>query len=118
MEEKERAEKVSPVAMAVQRAEAAYKTPSMQDLIWNFDGPPKYLNQRDAPLEIPVEVVRKLFNVMDTDLDDAISLDELQRYITKCKLPIEKEVTEAMYFDAINTRAKPDDGSGLLMEEI
>ena len=54
----------------------------MSELMYGFDGPPKYLNQRDAPLEIPVEVVRKLFNAMDVDLDDAINLEELKAYIT------------------------------------
>lgn len=86
--------------------------------MYGFDGPPKYLNQRDAPLEIPVEVVRKLFNAMDVDLDDAINLEELKAYITRAKLPIEEEIVEAMYYDSIAARGKHDDGSGLLMEEI
>ena len=53
----------------------------MNDIKRNFHGPPKYLNQRDAPLEIPVEIVKALFVAIDQDLDDRISLDELSDYI-------------------------------------
>jgi hypothetical protein len=31
----------------------------------DYDGPPKYLNQRDSPLEIPPEVVKNLFLAVD-----------------------------------------------------
>jgi hypothetical protein len=55
---------------------------------------------------------------MDVDLDDAINVDELKNYITKSKLPIEMDIVEDMYYDAISLRGKHDDGSGLLMEEI
>jgi hypothetical protein len=47
----------------------------------NYDGPPKYLNQRDAPLEIPIDVVRGLFILMDQDMDDKISKEELINYV-------------------------------------
>ena len=30
-----------------------------------YDGPPKYLAQRDVPLEIPTECIRKLSDAMD-----------------------------------------------------
>lgn len=55
---------------------------------------------------------------MDVDLDDAINVDELKNYIVRTKLPIEMDIVEAMYWDAISARGKEDDGSGLLMEEI
>jgi hypothetical protein len=45
----------------------------MKDLGSSYSGPPKYLQQRDAPLEIPQEIIRKLFFLMDTDMDDKIS---------------------------------------------
>jgi len=34
-------------------------------LAGTYSGPPKYLNQRDAPLEIPIEVVKTLFLAVD-----------------------------------------------------
>ena len=43
--------------------------------------PRKYLNQRDAPLEIPMECIRKLCDAIDTDFDDRITVDELREYI-------------------------------------
>ena len=39
----------------------------------DYFGPPKYLSQRDAPLDIPPEVVKKLFSAMDVDMDDKIT---------------------------------------------
>jgi hypothetical protein len=47
----------------------------------SYTGPAKYLQQRDAPLEIPPEVVRRLFMLIDVDLDDKVSLIELKNYI-------------------------------------
>jgi len=49
----------------------------MKELGSNFQGPPKYLTQRDSPLDIPSEIIRKLFFLMDLDMDDKISYDEL-----------------------------------------
>jgi hypothetical protein len=77
MEEKARLDAISPVQQAAMRAQAPYKTLSMKDLGEEYHGPSKYLNQRDAPLEIPPEVVKKLFQAMDQDLDDRISVQEL-----------------------------------------
>jgi hypothetical protein len=54
---------------------------SIKALGSSYAGPPKYLRQRDAPLEIPPEVVRRLFQLMDLDLDDKVSLTELNNYI-------------------------------------
>ena len=42
-------------------------TMSMKDMDGTYNGPPKYLNQRDAPLEIPPEVVKNLFTNLDQD---------------------------------------------------
>ena len=53
----------------------------MKDLGSSYQGPPKYLTQRDAPLEIPIEVINKLFCMMDEDIDDRINLYELKAYI-------------------------------------
>ena len=75
--EKERANKLTPVEAAALRAQAPYLTASMKDLGPYYQGPPKYLTQRDAPLEIPLEVVKNLFCAMDADIDDRVSLNEL-----------------------------------------
>jgi hypothetical protein len=37
----------------------------MKDVGPDYTGPPKYLNQKDAPLEIPLEVVKRLFEAVD-----------------------------------------------------
>ena len=74
IEEKEKAYKLTPVEAASLRAQAPYLTTSMKDLGSSYRGPPKYLSQRDAPLEIPIEVVKSLFCAMDEDIDDRVSL--------------------------------------------
>jgi len=53
----------------------------MGELGSSYTGPPKYLTQRDAPLEIPPEVIRTLFTKIDQDMDDKVSFDELYNYI-------------------------------------
>lgn len=67
--------------MASMRAQQQFLTTSIKELGDSYQGPKKYLNQRDAPLEIPFDVVQRLFLVMDQDLDDKVSLDELKSYI-------------------------------------
>ena len=56
---------MSQVKQAAMRAEAPYKTLTMDEIRQNYTGPPKYMSQRDAPMEIPPEVVRNLFLAMD-----------------------------------------------------
>ena len=51
----------SAVRAAAEAAQAPYRTMSIKALGSSYTGPPKYLKQRDAPLEIPPEVVRRLF---------------------------------------------------------
>lgn len=63
--EKERRGELTAVQLASVRAQAPYKTTSMKELGDSYEGPAKYLNQRNAPLEIPVDVVKKLFIAMD-----------------------------------------------------
>lgn len=70
----------------------------------NYSCPPKYLNQRDTPLEIPIECVRKLCDAMDTDFDDRVSLQELKDYVALKELPFEVGVEEKMFEDAIRGR--------------
>lgn len=76
----------------------------MKELGDDYNGPPKYLTQRDAPLEIPMEVVRKLFMVMDADMDDKISYQELTDYIKRTEVAIEPEIIDEMYKEACSKR--------------
>ena len=62
----------------------------MKDLKDTYQGPPKYLSQRDAPLDIPVEVVEKLFMAIDVDLDDRVSIEELQGYVKLSEVTLER----------------------------
>ena len=90
---------------AAVRAQAPYLTASMKDLGPYYNGPPKYLSQRDAPLEIPVEVVKNLFCAMDQDIDDRVSLDELKQYIYATDVPINASIIDEMFADASKDRA-------------
>jgi hypothetical protein len=38
-----------------------------------YNGPMKYLLQRDVPLEIPMECIQRLSRAMDQSMDDRIS---------------------------------------------
>ena len=70
----------------------------------NFSCPPKYLDQRDAALEIPMECIRKLCDAMDTDYDDRISEQELQDYIEKKQLPFEEGIATQIFNEALTGR--------------
>ena len=65
------------------KAQEAYQTPSMQDYVMagTYTGAPKYLKQRDQPLEIPMDCIRKLSDVVDKTFDERCSLDELKDYV-------------------------------------
>ena len=77
----------------------------MRELGPEYEGPPKYLNQRDAPLEIPVDVIKSLFLLMDQDMDDKISMTELLAYVRTSEIPIEEDIVYAMFQDASKNRA-------------
>ena len=77
----------------------------MTELGSSYTGPPKYLAQRDSPLEIPLEVVRKLFLAMDVDMDDKISMTELKDYIRRFELAIDESTIGQMYHEAASHRA-------------
>ena len=70
----------------------------------NFTCPPKYLDQRDAALEIPMECVRRLCDAVDTDFDDRVSEQELAAYIEKHQLPFEADVPSKLYNEALTGR--------------
>ena len=79
MAAKEAATPLSLVDKYAMEAQAEYSMVSMKDIAasGNFSCPKKYLNQRDQPLEVPMECIRKLCDHMDTDFDDRIELQEM-----------------------------------------
>ena len=103
---KENQQKLSLVDKYALEAQKDYLQVSMEELrnSGNFSCPKKYLDQRDTPLEIPMECIRKLCDTVDRDFDDRISIQELKTYIEKKELPFEEGVAEAMFEDAIKGR--------------
>lgn len=104
MERKENQAKVSVFQETARRAEEGFRVTSMKDLGSSYTGPPKYLKQRDAPLEIPVECIRKLFNVIDTTMDDRISCDEILMYTERLELPFDKALIDEMFKECTSGR--------------
>ena len=51
-----------------------------------------------------MECVRKLCDAIDKDYDDRITLEELRDYIVTKELPIEEDVIQKMFEDAIRGR--------------
>mmetsp|Transcript_14369 Transcript_14369/g.24463 ORF Transcript_14369/g.24463 Transcript_14369/m.24463 type:complete len:154 (+) Transcript_14369:397-858(+) len=103
------------------RAQAPYLTMSMKEIAETYTGPPKYLTQRDAPLEIPSEVVKKLFIAMDNDKDDRINLEELVYYAKLTKIPISDDIIDEMFTDAAKDRGiihEHQKYQGLTFQEI
>lgn len=93
----------------------------MKGLGSSYQGPAKYLTQRDAPLEIPIEVIKNLFVAMDQDLDDHVSMQELLNYIKLHELLIDDATVEAMFMDASKVRRVTHDDQykdPLVIEEI
>jgi len=56
-------------------------------------------------LDIPPEIIRKLFFLIDLDMDDKISYEELQNYVTTSGCPIPQDVVQSMYTDACDHRS-------------
>ena len=102
--ERERKNNINPVQLAALKAQEPYKTVSMKELGPSYEGPPKYLTQRDAPLEIPQEIIRKLFTLMDNDMDDKVSIDELMDYVEQSGVPIPQEIVYQMFREAASKR--------------
>ena len=71
-----------------------------------YTGPPKYLKQRDQPLEIPMDCIRKLCDTMDTTYDQRVSLAELKKFVLENnqKLPFEEGIVEKMFEEAASGR--------------
>lgn len=77
----------SAVQEAALKAQKPFQTLTMKEIEQDFNGPNKYLNQRDAPLEIPSDIIKTFFRACDVDCDDRLSTDELFRYSEKHQLP-------------------------------
>jgi hypothetical protein len=77
----------------------------MKDIQVGYEGPPKYLNQRDAPLEIPSDVIKAFFRAADVNANERLSIDELFAYAEKHKLPFTKDEITNMFVDATKNRA-------------
>ena len=78
----------------------------MQDYVQagTYTGAPKYLKQRDQPLEIPMDCIRKLVEVVDKTFDERCSLQELKDYVKLKELPFEEGAVDRMFADAIQGR--------------
>ena len=87
-------------------AMAEFQTISMHELAesGNFSCPKKYLNQRDQPLDVPMECVRNLCDAIDKDYDDRISTQDILDYIKLKELPISDDVVIEMVTDAVKGR--------------
>lgn len=73
---KDAKQELSVVDSYALKAQAEFMQVSMKELRESgmYTCPPKYLNQRDTPLEIPMECIRKICDAMDSDFDDRVSL--------------------------------------------
>lgn len=121
LRQKEENDKISNVDLAVTRAEAPYATQTMREIAQDYLGPPKYLNQRDAALEVPYECVKRLFEAVDIDMDDRLSLEEIQNYVEVTRIPIDEAIVSQMFHDAIAGRAYVNDEQrmkGLTIDEV
>lgn len=106
---------------AVAQAERGLAQPSMKSLGDLYEGPPKYLNQRNSPLEIPSECVKKLFDKIDISMDDRLEVYEIYEYAQKLNLPLKLETVEEMFAEAAAGRGKVSKTGGnrpLIMEEV
>lgn len=106
MQVKDAQEKESLVDSYARQAQQEFLTVSIKQLkqSGNYSCPPKYLNQRDTALDVPIECIRKLCDAMDTDFDDRVSLQELKDYIRNKEMPFEEGVEELIFEDAIKGR--------------
>lgn len=82
-----------------------YLTQSVKGIKPEQGLPAKYLTQRDAPLEIPVEVVKQFFDVLDTDMDERINVDDMRAHVKRHQIPIEDQTLVDMFYEAAKGRA-------------
>lgn len=67
--------------------------------------PSKYDNLRKPPQEVPIDVIKKLFLTMDSDLDDRISASEIKKHMKKVKLTLEEGIADALFNEIAERRA-------------
>jgi len=93
----------------------------MKEIEQDFSGPAKYLNQRDAPLEIPSDIIKTFFRACDADCNDRLSTDELFRYSEKHQLPFTWDQVNEMFLDAVRGRVVTSEDkryAPLVLDEI
>lgn len=106
MEERERNGQMSNIQLYAESVQKPYLTKTMKEVVASgtYTGPPKYLKQRVAPLEIPMECIRRLADAIDSSFDERLQIEELFKYVEKHQIPFEEGVVEAMYNDATSGR--------------
>lgn len=121
MRDKEEGDQVSNITKYAKGAQTAYQTVSMKEIADTYSGPPKYLKQRDQPLEIPMDCIRKLCDAIDSSYDERCDLWELKAFIEKKELPFGEDLAKQMFLEASSGRGfithKQMNG-GLTHEEI
>lgn len=103
------------------KAQKPFLTQTMKQIQSGYQGPPKYLNQRDAPLEVPSDVVKSFFRACDVNADDRLSIDELFAYAEKHHLPFDKQEITDMFLDATRNRPiiqEKDRSNPLTQDEV
>lgn len=76
----------------------------MKDLGDSYSGPPKYLKQRDQPLEIPHDCIRRLADAIDTSMDERCDLPEIIDFVKRHEIPFEDDICEKMFLEAASGR--------------
>lgn len=81
-------------------------TQSMKDVVarGTYTGPPKYLKQRQMPLEIPIECIRRLADAIDSSFDERLQIEELYKFVEKHQIPFEEGAVAAMFKEAATGR--------------
>lgn len=100
---KEEDDKISNITKYAMKAQAPYKTMSMSE-VTNYTGPPKYLKQRDQPLEIPIECIRKLADQIDTSMDERCEIEEIEDFVRRREIPFEEGIIPKMFAEAASGR--------------
>ena len=101
---KEMRDRVSTIAKYSKKSQSSYITPSVKDLGDSYTGPPKYLKQRDQPLEIPMDCIRKLADNIDTSMDERCDLPEIIDFVARRQLPFEDGIVTKMFHEAASGR--------------
>lgn len=107
MQAKEHGEQLSVIQKYAGDTHLPYQTVmKVVEISGTYTGAPKYLKQRDQPLEIPMDCIRKLCDAIDTTFDERISLEEITQYVflNKTQLPFEEGIIQKMFSEAAQGR--------------